>query len=125
MELIRLHGLQERQTQLSIRHVKSKMCASCTLCSVFRLDTQFHLWSAFHAAAARLLPISPSVGQRELSCLLKEIAEGTYKTKHAEAARLDYTTTQRHIDTNMNKDRPASTPKLGHLVKRHCAPTCA
>ena len=56
---------------------------------------------------------------------MKENAEGTYKTKHAEAARLDYTTTQRHIDTDMNKDRPASTPKLGHLVKRHCAPTCA
>ena len=34
--------------------------------------------------------------EREL-CLLKEIAEGTYKSKHAEAARLDYTTTQRHI----------------------------
>ena len=44
--------------------------------------------------------------EREL-CLLKEIAEGTYKTKHAEAARLDYTTTHRHIDTNMNKDRPS------------------
>ena len=26
-------------------------------------------------------------------CLLKERAEGTYKTKHAEAARLYYTTT--------------------------------
>ena len=25
-----------------------------------------------------------------MCCLLKEIAEGTYKTKHAEAARLDY-----------------------------------
>jgi hypothetical protein len=36
------------------------------------------------------------------------------KKKHAEAARLDYTTTHRHIDTNMNKDRPASKLKLGH-----------
>ena len=45
--------------------------------------------------------------EREL-CVLKEIAEGTYKTRHAEASRLDYTTTQRHIDTNMNKYRPAS-----------------
>ena len=36
------------------------------------------------------------------------------KKKHAEAARLDYTTTQIHIDTNMNKYTPASTSKLGH-----------
>ena len=34
--------------------------------------------------------------EREL-CLLKENAEGTYKTKHAEAARLNYTT--RNYDT--------------------------
>ena len=54
--------------------------------------------------------------------LLKEIAEGTYKTKHAEAASLDYTTTHRHIDTNMNKDRPASRLKLGHSRESHCAP---
>ena len=47
----------------------------------------------------------------------------TYKTKHAEAARLDYTTTQRHIDTNMNRYRPASTPKLGHARESHCAPS--
>ena len=60
--------------------------------------------------------------EREL-CLLKKIAEGTYKTKHAEAARLDYTTTQRHIDTNMNKYTPASTPKLGHAREIHCAPS--
>ena len=37
---------------------------------------------------------------RERFRLLKENAEGTYKTKHAEAARLIYTTTiHRHIDT--------------------------
>jgi hypothetical protein len=37
---------------------------------------------------------------RERFRLLKENAEGTYKTKHAEAARLTYTTTtHRHIDT--------------------------
>jgi hypothetical protein len=51
--------------------------------------------------------------ERDL-CLLKEITEGTYKTKHAEAARLDYTTKQIHIDTNMNKYRPSSKPKLRH-----------
>ena len=48
------------------------------------------------------------------SCQKKQLPEGTYKTKHTEATRLDYTTTHRHIDTNMNKDRPASTLKLGH-----------
>ena len=53
-------------------------------------------------------------GKERGVCLLKGNAEGTYKTKHAEAARLDYTTTHRHIDTNMNKDRPAS--------KRVCFP---
>jgi hypothetical protein len=37
--------------------------------------------------------------KKKKRCLLKEIAEGTYRTKHAEAARLDYTTTHRHIDT--------------------------
>ena len=52
-----------------------------------------------------------------MCCLLKEIDEGTYKTKHAEAARLDYRTTQRHTDTNMNKYTPASTPKLYTFVK--------
>jgi hypothetical protein len=37
---------------------------------------------------------------RERLRLLKENDEGTYKTKHAEAARLNYTTTtHRHIDT--------------------------
>ena len=56
-------------------------------------------------------------------CLLKEIAEGTYKTKHAEGARLVYRTTQRHTDTNMNKYTPASTPKLGHVREIHCAPS--
>ena len=32
-------------------------------------------------------------------CLLKGIAEGTYNTKHAEAARLYYTTTYTHTHT--------------------------
>ena len=42
-----------------------------------------------------------SVLSRERGCrLLKENAEGTNKTKHAEAARLNYTTTtHRHTDT--------------------------
>ena len=48
------------------------------------------------------------LAKRERLRVLKENAEGTYKTKHAEAARLVYTNTHRHIDTNMNKDRPAS-----------------
>ena len=66
--------------------------------------------SAPHAARAAHAPrCDPRLGlrsarvrifdsEREL-CLLKEHAEGTYKTKHAEAARLYYTTILRHIDT--------------------------
>ena len=60
--------------------------------------------------------------KRERPCSLKESAEGTYRTKHAKAARLNYTTTHRHRDTNMNKDRPVSKLKLGHARGSHCAP---
>ena len=35
---------------------------------------------------------------------MKGNAEGTYKTKHAEAARLDYRTTYRHTDTHRHAD---------------------
>ena len=53
--------------------------------------------------------------------LLNENAEGTYKTKHAEAARLNYTTTtHRHTHTQtLSKDRQNSpedrTRRLRHL----------
>jgi len=44
---------------------------------------------------------------------LKGIAEGTYNTKHAEAARLYYTTVTIHIHTHMHRhDRHASHGKI-------------
>ena len=48
-------------------------------------------------------------------CLLKGIAEGTYNTKHAEAARLYYTTTYIHTHT-------PTELKLGHAHERRCDP---
>ena len=49
---------------------------------------------------------------------MKENAEGTYKTKHAEAARLNYTTTHRHRDTNTKtKTEPHESLSTGTLVK--------
>ena len=54
-------------------------------------------------------------------CLLKGIAEGTYQTKHAEAARPYYTTI--HTHTHMHRhDRHASQLELGHARERRCAP---
>ena len=48
---------------------------------------------------------------------MKENAEGTYKTKHAEAARLTYTTTtHRHIDTK-TKTEPQESSSTGTFVK--------
>jgi len=54
-----------------------------------------------HGDKARLgwgSALSEGVVEREF-CLLKGIAEGTYNTKHAEAARLYYTTTYTHTHT--------------------------
>jgi len=48
-------------------------------------------------------------------CLLKGIAEGMYKTKHAETARLYYTTTYIHTHT-------PTELKLGHAHERRCNP---
>jgi hypothetical protein len=39
-------------------------------------------------------------------CLLKGIAEGTYKSKHAEAARLYYTTTTTTTTTHIHTHTP-------------------
>ena len=44
------------------------------------------------ASCALMHSLRPPCVRDEECCLLKEIAEGTYKTKHAEAARLDYIT---------------------------------
>ena len=50
--------------------------------------------------------------------LLKENAEGTYKTKHAEAARLNYTTTTHgHIDTKTKTEPQESLSTSGTFVK--------
>ena len=49
------------------------------------------------------------------ACLLKGIAEGTYNTKHAEAARLYYTTIYIHTHT-------PTELKLGHAHERRCDP---
>ena len=49
-------------------------------------------------------------------CLLKGIAEGTYNTRHAEAARLYYTTTYIHTHTHTEL-------KLGHARERRCDPS--
>ena len=48
---------------------------------------------------------------------MKENAEGTYKTKHAEAARLNYTTaTHRHIDTQTQTH--LVYPKAGKILRK-------
>ena len=47
-------------------------------------------------------------------CLSKGIAEGTYNTKHAEAARLYYTTTFTH--THIYTYRALSTDTLMNVV---------
>ena len=53
---------------------------------------------ATHSVMATLCELNvPGHFGREL-CLLKEHAEGTYKTKHAEAARLYYTTKLLYYD---------------------------
>ena len=62
----------------------------------------WYVYAGWPVGAHRQRPGAPRttlIGERERElCLLgKEIAKGTYKTKHAEAARLDYTTTE--IDT--------------------------
>ena len=50
---------------------------------------------------------------------MKQNAEGTYKTKHAEAARLNYTTTtHRHRDTDTKtKTEPHESLSTGTFVK--------
>ena len=46
---------------------------------------------------------------------MKENAEGTYKTKHAEAARLNYTTTtHRHTQTQTH----LVYPKAGKILRK-------
>ena len=59
-------------------------------------------------------------------CLLKGIAEGTYNTRHAEAARLYYTTTYIHTHTHTElklgyaRERLFAPNHLGqHVVARH------
>ena len=54
---------------------------------------------------------SPDVIKREFEsergfCLLKGIAEGTYNSKHAEAARLYYTTTTTTTTTHIHTHTP-------------------
>ena len=50
---------------------------------------------------------------------MKGIAEGTYNSKHAEAARLNYTTTtHRHIDTDTKtKTEPHESLSTGTFVR--------
>ena len=55
------------------------------------------------------------VHQERVVCLLKVIAEGTYNTKHAEAARFYYTTIYIHTHTHTQL-------KLGHAREHRCAP---
>ena len=52
---------------------------------------------------------SPDVIKREFEsergfCLLKGIAEGTYNSKHAEAARLYYTTTTQPAEPSASRE---------------------
>jgi len=49
---------------------------------------------------------------------LKGIAEGTYKTKHAEAARLCYTTTHRNTQNTGTTDtrQSLSADTLMHVI---------
>ena len=55
------------------------------------------------------------MAKRERLRVLKENAEGTYKTKHAEAARLNYTTTtHRHTQTQTH----LVYPKAGKILRK-------
>ena len=54
--------------------------------------------------------------------LLKGIAEGTYNTKHAEAARLYYTTILLYYDTTTYTHIHLQSFKLGHAHERRCEP---
>ena len=53
---------------------------------------------------------------------LKGIAEGTYNTKHAEAARLYYTTILLYYDTTTYTHTHLLSFKLGHAHERRCGP---
>ena len=55
-------------------------------------------------------------------CLLKGIAEGTYNSKHAEAARLYYTTTTTTTTTHIHTHTHLRSFKLGHAHERRCGP---
>ena len=55
-------------------------------------------------------------------CLLKGIAEGTYNSKHAEAARLYYTTTTTTTTTHIHTHTHLQSFKLGHAHERRCDP---
>jgi len=58
----------------------------------------------------------------ERGCLLKGIAEGTYNSKHAEAARLYYTTTTTTTTTHIHTHTHLQSFKLGHAHERRCEP---
>jgi hypothetical protein len=53
---------------------------------------------------------------------LKGIAEGTYNSKHAEAARLYYTTTTTTTTTHIHTHTHLQSFKLGHAHERRCEP---
>ena len=91
--------------RLSCRQLQGAATAAVVRCAVLR-----------HRAprAPRALVKTLSVQEREF-CLSKGITEGTYNTKHAEAARLYYTTIYIHTHTQL---------RLGHARERRCAP-CA
>jgi len=55
-------------------------------------------------------------------CLLKGIAEGTYNSKHAEAARLYYTTTTTTTTTHIHTHTHLLSFKLEHAHERRCGP---
>ena len=54
-------------------------------------------------------------GKERGVCLLKGIAEGTYKTKHAEAAKLYYTTIYPHTQTHTQRVLFIERYRRGHL----------
>ena len=55
-------------------------------------------------------------------CLLKGIAEGTYNSKHAEAARLYYTTTTTTTTIHIHTHTHLLSFKLEHAHERRCGP---
>ena len=63
-------------------------------------DVPSSLCMAPRVSVREALFIERERGKERGVCLLKGNAEGTYKTKHAEAARLDYRTTYRHTGTH-------------------------